>query len=66
MERMSKQEAIGWIEVIKRQPFPVVTFDALKKLYQIAGIEHEYPKHDYLIASSKCDSEIMNQISGRI
>jgi|GEM_PF-3692317 len=66
MKELSKQEALGWIEVIKRQPYPVVTFEVLRKLYQIAEIESEYPKHDYLVASSGCESEIMKQISERV
>ncbi|MFF0828841.1 hypothetical protein ACFYU8_18550 [Brevibacillus sp. NPDC003359] len=66
MTQISKQEPKNWINIIKRQSFPVVTFEVLKKLHQIAEVEDEYPKHDYLVASRECDSEIMRQIVGRI
>jgi len=64
--KLRKNEAIGWINTINRQPFPVVTFSVLKELHKIAEMEDQYPVHDYLVAANHCDSEIMKQISNRI
>lgn len=59
---MEKKRAEQWIKAISRQPFPVVSYELLKQLCEIAEVS--YPKHSYLVASKTITSnEIVDAIN---